>query len=151
DFVAEKYHAQIAAIFDRWIAALLKSPAATSEVEATLAPTLSAISPIPKDSQKVRSSSFLTVFRNNFSPEKAIDRAAWIRDWRFVLNRFSSLQTVEFQVTEIRLNSDSNRAPTSIQTRVRFEFVGSGNGFHREHRVGTWDITWSLGPTDEPK
>jgi tetratricopeptide (TPR) repeat protein len=154
DFVAEKYHDQVAAILARWADQLLKSPAQTAEIESALASTVNATSPIPADSQKVRASSFLNIFRNKFSPEKPFERAAWIRDWRSALSSFSTLQTAEFQVTEIRLNNGSNSigaAPSSLQTRVRYEFVGSGTSFHREHRIGNWDLTWEVGATGELK
>src|ERR1700727_2968017 len=91
DFVAEKYHDQVAAILARWSDQLLKSPAQTAEIESVLASTLNATPPIPVDSQNVRASSFLNVSRNRFAPEKHFDRAAWIRDWRSALSGFSSL------------------------------------------------------------
>jgi tetratricopeptide (TPR) repeat protein len=155
DFVAEKYHDQVAAALARWTDQLLKSPAHNAEIESALASTLNATPPIPVESQKVRTSSFLDVFRSNFAPEKHFDRAAWIRDWRSTLSGFSSLQTAESQVIEIRLNNGSNSitgaAPSSLQTRVRYEFVGSGTGFHREHRIGNWDLTWEINATGELK
>jgi tetratricopeptide (TPR) repeat protein len=154
DFVAEKYHEQIATILDRWTYSLLKSPSATADIESALSATLNANSPIPADSQPLRASSVLNVSRARFSPERQFDRAAWIRDWSSALRQFSAFQAVEFQVTEIHLNdpsSETNRAPSSIQTRVRFELVGSGSGFHREHRVGNWDLTWSASPIGELK
>ncbi|HEX3119337.1 MAG TPA: tetratricopeptide repeat protein [Candidatus Acidoferrum sp.] len=154
DFVAEKYHAQVAEVFDRWTTALLKSPTATTEIESTLAATLNATSPIPVDAQPIRASSFLSAVRNKFSPERQFDSAAWIRDWQSALKHFSALQTAEFQVTEIHLNNVSNNTnstPSSLQTRIRFEFVGTGSGFHRENRVGNWDLIWSLAPNGQLK
>ncbi len=159
DFVAEKYHDQVAAVLARWTNQLLKSPGQTAEIESALAATLSATPPLPVDSQKVRASSFLNVFRNKFATEKQFERAVWIREWRSALSIFSSLQTAEFQVTEIRLNigatstgsNSTGAAPSSLQTRVRYEFVGSGTAFHREHRIGNWDLTWEIGTTGELK
>ena len=29
-----------------------------------------------------------------------------------------------------------------MQTRVRYEIVGDGTGFHREQRIGNWDLIW---------
>jgi tetratricopeptide (TPR) repeat protein len=154
DFVAEKYHDQVATILDRWTSALLKSPSATTEIESALAATLNANSPVPIDSQRIRGSSFLNVYRDKFSPEKQFDRSALIRDWRSALSQFSALQAAEFQVTEIQINNSSsstNGAPSFLQTHVRFELVGSGSGFHREHRIGNWDLTWSVASNGEPK
>jgi tetratricopeptide (TPR) repeat protein len=152
DFVAEKYYDQVAAVLDRWTTALLKSPSATTEIESALTTTLNANSPVPVNSQRIRASSFLNTFRNKFAPEKQFDRAVWVRDWRSALSVFSAMQAAEFQVTEIQLGNSSsgtNGAPSSIQTRVRFELVGSGSGFHREHRIGNWDLTWSIASNGE--
>ncbi len=63
----------------------------------------------------------------------------------------SELQSAEFQVVEIQLNNGSNGTPSSLQTRVRFEFVGSGNGFHREQRIGNWDLTWAVSANGQLK
>jgi tetratricopeptide (TPR) repeat protein len=154
DFVAEKYHDQVTTIFARWTDQLLKSPVGTTEIEAALAATLTATPPISVDSQRVRASSFLNVFRSKFSPEKPFERPTWIRDWRSVQSHFSTLQTAEFQVAEIELNDGANianAAPSSLHTRVRFELVGTGSGFHREHRIANWDVTWEVGTTGELK
>jgi tetratricopeptide (TPR) repeat protein len=154
DFVAEKYHDQVAAIFARWTDQLLKSPAGTTDIEAALAPSLLTTPPIPIESQRVRASSFLNVFRSKFSPEKTYEKLAWIRDWHSVQSPFSTLQNAEFQVTEIQLNNGTNGAnavPSSIQTRVRFELVGSGAGFHREQRIANWDLSWEIGAHGELK
>ena len=154
DFVAEKYQDQVAAILARWTDQLLKSGPRAAELDATLAATFSATPPIPVDSQHVRSSSFLNVWRSKFSSEKIIERSAWVRDWRSTLSHFSAFQTAEFQITEIELKNESRNsgaAPSSLQTRIRFELVGSGSGFHREQRIGNWDLTWDVGPGGELK
>lgn len=154
DFVGEKYQDQVAAVLARWSDQLLKSTAGTSELEGPLAATLSATPPIPIDSQRVRSSSFLNVWRSKFSSEKTVERSAWVRDWRSTLSHFSALQTAEFQVTEIELgdgSSNSGAAPSSLRTSIRFELVGSGAGFHREQRFGNWDLTWNVGSGGELK
>ena len=150
DFIAEKYHDQVAAVLDRWTTALLRAPAETTSIEATLSATLIATSPMPADLERLRSSSFLNVTRSKFSPEKPREPAVWVRDWRSSMAHFSALQSAEFQVTDIQLNKGSN-LPSSIRTRVRCELVGSGSGFHREHRIGNWDLTWALDATGELK
>ena len=32
--------------------------------------------------------------------------------------------------------------PDRLQTRVHYELVGTGQGFHREQRVGEWELEW---------
>jgi hypothetical protein len=36
-------------------------------------------------------------------------------------------------------------APGRLETRVRYELVGAGPGFHREQRVGEWSLEWEAG------
>src|SRR5208283_4594293 len=54
--------------------------------------------------------------------------------------------TAEFQVTRIdadaRLSSSTPQLPITLTTRVRYEFVGTGPGFHREQRIGFWELEW---------
>ena len=54
--------------------------------------------------------------------------------------------TAEFQITAIEAASieESTAAslPTRVQTRVRYEIVGTGTGFHREQRIGNWEMAW---------
>ena len=39
--------------------------------------------------------------------------------------------------------------PQSLQTRIRYEIVGTGAGFYREQRIGTWDLIWESSPSGE--
>ncbi len=59
---------------------------------------------------------------------------------------FSAIVTAEFQITGIDAAIAAARSaaqlPGRVQTRVRYEIVGTGAGFHREQRVGNWDLVW---------
>ena len=37
---------------------------------------------------------------------------------------------------------DSTLKPRNLLTEVRYEIAGTGSGFHRERRIGVWEITW---------
>ena len=51
--------------------------------------------------------------------------------------------TAEFQVAAIRPAASSAEQMSGVlQTRIRYEIVGTGTGFHREQRVGYWDLVW---------
>ncbi len=41
------------------------------------------------------------------------------------------------------------QVPRRVQTRVRYEIVGAVIGFHREQRVGNWDLVWELSSPGE--
>ncbi|HEY6936627.1 MAG TPA: FG-GAP-like repeat-containing protein, partial [Terriglobales bacterium] len=77
------------------------------------------------------------VRRNIFSKLSALPRDAFLRDLQSALSAVPSMVRAEFQMTSISVDSASH-----LQTRVRYELVGSGRGFYREQRVGHWEMEW---------
>ncbi|MBZ5571934.1 MAG: FG-GAP-like repeat-containing protein, partial [Acidobacteriia bacterium] len=71
-------------------------------------------------------------------------RDGFLRELRSALRFFSQVVTAEFQVTTI----DATR-PRNLRTRVRYDLVGSGEDFHREQRIGYWDLEWEADSTGE--
>jgi tetratricopeptide (TPR) repeat protein len=120
-----------------------------------LSPNFSANSPAPISSQPSRPDSFLKIARLKFSDPTSLSTASFLQSWHSSLAAFSQLLTAEFQVTSINPSPPASSLPASsaaastisLDTRVRFEFVGTGEGFFREHRVGTWQMQWSLSAT----
>ena len=70
----------------------------------------------------------------------ALPGKQFLAELRNALAGFSQIATAEFQVTRI---------DDQLRTRVRYELVGSGQGFHREQRVGVWDLGWQTAATNE--
>ncbi len=152
DFVGEKYQDKVAAILSEWSAEALKSPSATKQIEKILPAGFSGTSPKPTGTRKVREDASLDVFQLTFARNATLRREAFLGELRSTRNIFSKLLTAEFQVTRIQLNDASQVAgstPTSLETRVRFELVGTGNGFHREQRVGYWQLDWDVLPSGD--
>ncbi len=147
DFDTEKYHDQVAAILSEWSSQLLESPQKTAAMEKAMPSNFSGASPKPISSQPVPADSILQVFRMKFSGETLLGREAFLSEWRSVMKTFSTIVTAEFQVTSIRVeNFPPPASPLGIplKTRIRFEFVGTGAGFHREQRAGNWELQWEL-------
>ncbi|HYL96380.1 MAG TPA: FG-GAP-like repeat-containing protein [Terriglobales bacterium] len=136
-FVSEKYHDQIAAIFAQWSLSLRKEPHDLSAIAKALGDNFSGTSLRPAQSRVVRSGGVLEVHRNTFADQNPLQRDAFLRELQQALSGLSSISTAEFQVTSIRVDSASR-----LQTRVRYELVGSGPGFYREQRVGHWEMEW---------
>jgi tetratricopeptide (TPR) repeat protein len=117
-----------------------------------MAPNFSFASPKPSASRPVSTRSTLQVWEMKFAQETSLDRDRFLADWRSTVDSFSKFLTAEFQVTSIRTNPPtpaSSAPPTSLETRVRFELVGTGPSFHREQRIGNWKLEWSVLPTGE--
>src|ERR1700722_6478931 len=135
-FITEKYHDGIAAVMAEWRASLLASPAVMDAIEKSLAPGFSGASMRPDASRLIRSGASLEVRRLSLGAQPSLGSTAFLDGFRSSLSGFSKLVTVELQVTGI--DASAGR----LRTQVRYEFVGTGNGFHREQRVGIWELEW---------
>lgn len=142
-FITEKYAAQISETLSAWIEGLLRSPAETKALSESLAPQFMGGSLRPVQSKSLRTEPALQVHRNTVSSDASLPPSAFLREWRSFLNGWEKVHTAEFQITEIdasQLTSPSK----SLKTRVRYELAGSGKDFHREQRVGEWDLEWTM-------
>jgi tetratricopeptide (TPR) repeat protein len=144
DFESEKYHDRIAATLARWSAALLQSPTGLQAVRQALAPDFRAAGPLPVQTHTLRSGASLGVGRVSFSQDKNLNGAAFVQQLMAALSTFSKLHTADFQITGIDLQPEG-----AVSTRVRYELVGSGPGFHREQRAGIWALEWKAGPENQ--
>ena len=136
NFVTEKYADRMAAILAEWSSGLLKSPQDLQAIEKALTANFLGTSFRPAASRLVRSG-VIQVHQNRFPSQRALARAAFLQELRSAMNDFSQILTAEFQVTHI-----DAAQPDRLATRVRYELVGSGKDFHREQRVGYWDLEW---------
>ncbi len=144
DFITERYHDEIAATLAEWSASLLRSPIEVSSIRKAFARDFLGSSPLPVDSRLARPGPPVEVRRSSFGADSALDTDSFLQQWRSAMTVFSRLLTVEFQVTAIQaVPASSSGLPEHLQTRVRYEVVGTGSDFHREQRVGSWDLTWS--------
>jgi tetratricopeptide (TPR) repeat protein len=141
EFVSEKYAGEIEAVLAKWSASLRQSPVSIGPIAKSLAASFSGTSLQPSTSQVIRSDSLLEIRRNRF--DGTIARDAFLGDLQEWLARFTRIIAAEFQITGINASaSASSSAPMPVETRVRYEIVGTGIGFHREQRVGNWDLSW---------
>ena len=142
-FVTEKYQTRVAAIFGAWSSELLISPQNTSALERAAASDFAGASPAGVASEIPRSGPAIRISRVNFAEGLSLGRQAFFEELRRFLGPFSRLFAAEFQVTGIRVvPASSSRSAVSFETRIRYEFVGTAPSFHREHRVGDWQLTW---------
>jgi tetratricopeptide (TPR) repeat protein/peroxiredoxin len=145
EFITEKYADQIAAILAEWSASLLRSPLETQAIAKVLAADFSGASPHPEESRVVRSGPALQVRQNKFAQRETLSPDPFLREWQSSVRMLSKIVTTEFQITGINMAgapSSSAAFPNRLQTRVRYEIVGTGDGFYREQRVGNWDLLW---------
>ena len=145
NFITEKYADQIAAILAEWSAGLLRSPSDLHAIEKVLVPDFLGFAPQSAESRLVRSGPALEVRQSSFTRQAALRPEAFIQQTRSALSPFSNLVTAEFQI--VGINAEPMQDPSRLRTRVRYELVGSGRDFHREQRVGEWDLEWTSSGT----
>ncbi len=145
DFVTEKYADQLAAILSEWSADLLQSPTQTDAIAGALGPEFLGVDFASAESRVVRSNAEIRVRENKFSTQATLKRDAFLRGWQSSFSGFSHVVIAEFQITRIEASGvepSFSQLPASLKTRVRYEIVGTGAGFHREQRVGNWELSW---------
>jgi tetratricopeptide (TPR) repeat protein/peroxiredoxin len=152
EFITEKYQDQVAKILREWGFQLLESPQKTAALEKVMTPNFSGASPSAAAAQPLRMGATLKVFRMKFAEKEPLGREAFLQEWRSSMSPFSRMVTAEFQVTSIRAGSPAVFSLGStgvLETRVRFELVGTGADFSREQRVGNWELDWEMLPSGE--
>ncbi len=139
-FPAEKYAEQIEAAFAEWSEGLRQSPKDVRALEKILSDHFTGTSLKPLSSKVLRENAGLEVRRNQFTDQATLGRNGFLEEMQSALNGFAEILIAEFQVTSI--DASPIEKPARLHTRVRYELVGSGNGFYRDQRVGEWDLEW---------
>ena len=139
EFLSEKYAEEIEAIVRRWTALLTASPSNASEIEVFLAPSFQGSTLRPSREEQVRSEPELKVWRSHYSGPATLGREPFVEELKACLSPFSELRTAELKVCSINIHDNS---PMRLDTRIRYDLVGTGPEFHREQRVGYWDLEW---------
>jgi len=148
DFLTEKYHDRIAAILAEWSSNLLRSPQEAQAIAKRFAADFSGPSLQPVESRPVRSGAALEVHQNKFATQTIFGRDSFLHELKSSLSGFSKIVTAEFQVTRIEAGTTSTSQPLeTVHTHVRYELVGTGDGYYREQRVGYWDLEWEASPS----
>jgi hypothetical protein len=125
DFVTEQYHQKIAGILAQWD---------MRSIAKVLAPEFLGVSAQPIASRQLRKGPALEVHQISFAPEATLPHETFLAEWQ---SSWTDVVSSEFQITRIQ-----SASPGQLQTRVRYELVTTGPNFHREQRVGFWDLEW---------
>jgi len=100
----------------------------------------------------VRPGPAVEAHQRKFARQSSLVRDAFLQDLRSDLSTFSKIVTAEFQVTNLNagaLSPPVPQTPFRLQTRVRYELVGTGRDCYREQRVGYWDLVWEASPSGD--
>ena len=148
EFLNEEYQDEIAAILDSWSAQLLTSPQDSRAIAGAMAGTFAGCSFASAELHVTFQDGPFTIWQPQYPTSTDLTSDAFLAHLRDSLKTFSKLFTAEFQITAIQ-SAPATSGVLSLDTTVRFELVGGGNGFHREQRVGNWEMRWQRLPSGE--
>jgi tetratricopeptide (TPR) repeat protein len=146
-FITEKYQDQVAAVLGEWSSQLRQSPENTAALARVISADFTGNSIQLGNLHSTADHAPLEVWRVEIPNQPLLSKEAFLSGLKRYFAAFSELMTVEFQVIRIHAEPPPSTASgdsQQITTTVRFEFVGTGSGFHREQRVGHWELRWVL-------
>jgi tetratricopeptide (TPR) repeat protein/peroxiredoxin len=151
DFPSEVHAQRIESVLNEWKVGLLQSPSDVGPIAKAMAPQFVGTSPVPLGSRAVRSGRSLEVRELEFSAEAPqLSRDEFVKQLRSELREFEFI-SADFSVVSLAFRSQETAAPREIEfeTRIRYQFAGSGHDFHREQRIGYWTLGWRRNASDE--
>jgi tetratricopeptide (TPR) repeat protein len=151
-FLTERYQDVVAKVFTAWSSQLLQSPQNTAALERVLPPQFSASSPKASQWNLLHDGPNLSVWHGEFAHEPVLRRDDFLAALRSIFASYPRIISAEFQVISIR--STPQPLPAAAQSLlmeivVRFELVATGADFHREQRVGHWQMSWEMRASGE--
>lgn len=139
-FPTEKYAEEIESILANWGEGLRQSSPNFQSLETSLSPQLTGSPLLASEVKKIRSGPPLEVSRLAFPNNQSLQRNSLAAQLRTLLEPSSRVLVAEFQIPSLFVISSS---PLVAQTRVCYDWVLTGPDFHREERIGEWNIKWS--------
>ena len=148
DFVTEKYQDEIEAVLRAWSAELHTEPGGMEALRKVVAPEFFGAEMRSGQASVAYRSATIQTWRVKYAIEATLGAEGFFGGLRASLAAFSKLHVAEFQIVSIHADS-ANAGVIPVTTVVRYEFVGEGSGFHREQRVGHWELRWERRDTGE--
>lgn len=146
DFPIEKFAARIQAILRKWTESFEESvPAGLNAVGQTLGGNFAGASLRPDQDSVLRDDKVLQIKNRRFSSSRTLDRSAFQESLKEALSSYPALLEAQFNLAEVKIVTEK---PPSLETIVRYEFLGKSAGCYREQRSGNWKISWEQTPQE---
>jgi tetratricopeptide (TPR) repeat protein/peroxiredoxin len=141
-YKTELYASEISAALEAWSTELRTGSNGTSALAAVLGETFQG-TPLTSVAEKKRNPGYgLELSQRTFADRK-VNRLSFLAGMRNYLAELRSIETAEFQITNIR---ETSIAPLRLDTKIRYVLAGMRNGVEREERIGYWKTEWVKGP-----
>jgi tetratricopeptide (TPR) repeat protein len=140
-FPAEIYGAQIERVLATWTRGFLASSPDLSVIRNCCASSIMASPPGAATPKELRKETEFYIERRTFGPPVSFEREVFIHKLAEYLGFESGVKLLqaEFKLVEISRHSST---PAGASTRVRYDLVGAGQAYHRQEKIGFWNIDW---------
>jgi tetratricopeptide (TPR) repeat protein len=142
-FPTEVYVSEIERELDE-LSASLRNPVAPGNVLGRMVAEEILATPLtPSSRVELRKTQPVQVEMRSFSGRQRFSRESFLRDFVSYLQPVSLIETADMEIYGIRVTGD---APLRVETDIRFSVVGTTRDKNREHRVGSWTVSWENNP-----
>jgi tetratricopeptide (TPR) repeat protein len=138
-FPTEKFAAELEALLEKWGTALRQSPPDLRPLVDSISPEVVASALTPAALTTIRADPKFRVQRCVFPRGQELGRDLLASQIRSLIVASTRLLGTEFKIASLQVISS---VPLVVRTRVRYDWVATAADFHREERLGEWEIEW---------
>jgi tetratricopeptide (TPR) repeat protein len=138
-YPAEKFATELEEVLAKWGEALRQAPPDFRPIISSLSQGLTASPLMPSETKTVRRDATLEIHRLSFPSSQSLDRESFVAQLPSLMSPSCRVLTTEFKIPLLTVTTSS---PLVVHTQVRYDLVATGPEFHRDERLGEWEIDW---------
>jgi Flp pilus assembly protein TadD/peroxiredoxin len=149
EYVIEGFAWELTALLEEWSQHLKLDPPATEVLSKFIDSSIQWTALTPIHESLLRPGDRIEVFRQEFSSALLSGRERFLQEIKNYLAPLKHVETADFEIYECTQTADS---PLTLETKIRYDFVGTRNQQIRneqvrEERIGSWLMQWSRNET----
>ena len=144
EYLVEGYVAEIEPLLHNWSKGLRSPSQRTASLSNRLDLEIQASPPSRFSETVLRAQNPIYVIRRDFSSETLSGKNNFLEEMETYLKPLKEIETADFEIYSCSKVSDS---PLTLDTKVRYEFVGTRADLAREERIGSWRIRFARNPS----
>ena len=145
EYVTEGYAAELLMLLQEWSKHLKVDPPAIAVIRQVVDPAMQSTALVPVRQSRVRQDDRIEVLRREFAAALVPGRDRFLEAMKTYLAPLGQFETADFEIYECKRVADS---PLTLESKVRYDFVGKREDNSREERIGSWVIQWSRNGSD---
>ena len=139
EYIVEGYASELSALLKEWGRHLKVEPPATATLGRFIDSAIQSTAFFPIRESPLRPGDRIAVTRREFATELHAGRERFLEEIAKYLSTLRLVEAADFEIYACAQLADS---PLTLETKVRYDFVGTGANQSREARIGTWLLRW---------